>query len=216
MSLKKSLATIKQADLQERQKLSEWEEELWTGLMEKIARGKILVPGKSRSGLRGWRKLAPAAALVGLILISFLSYRLIDHFWPRLLTRPTANQNLPGASQSGEKLNPVGRELEPEKEATIKARDTGFAPPERQVEPTPPSKVEVAKTQTPPSEKMVGNRTSIVSGEGEKAVPPVPTESGHQPAPQPERIEMAFILPETGVQILWILDRNFNLEGVKK
>ncbi|MCR4395577.1 MAG: hypothetical protein NUW07_02445, partial [Candidatus Saccharicenans sp.] len=196
--------------------LPEWKEELWAGLMEKIARGKILVPGKSRSGLRGWRKLAPAAALVGLILISFLSYRLIDHFWPGLLTRPTASQNLPGASQSGEELNPVSRELEPEKEATIKAPERGPAHTERSDALKPPSRVEMARSQTPPAEKMLGTQNSIVSGAGKKAVPPVPTESGHQPAPQPERIEMAFILPETGVQILWILDRNFNLEGVKK
>lgn len=31
-----------------------------------------------------------------------------------------------------------------------------------------------------------------------------------------ERIEMAFILPESGIQVIWILDRNFNLEGEKK
>lgn len=214
--LQETLAAIKQADLKERQKLPEWDQGLWAGMMEKIAVGRISAPGKSRPGLGSWRKLAPAAALVGLILIFYLSYHLNDHFWPRSLTGPTASQNVPGASQPEEKLSLTGRELEPEKEAASKAPNTSFKLPERQVDTSPPSKVVVAETQTTASEKMVETRSGTVSEAGEKAVLPVPAESGQQSARQPERIEMAFILPESGVQILWILDRNFNLEGVKK
>jgi len=41
-------------------------------------------------------------------------------------------------------------------------------------------------------------------------------EGSRQSGSLPERIEMVFRLPESGVQVVWILDRNFNPEGVKK
>ncbi len=36
------------------------------------------------------------------------------------------------------------------------------------------------------------------------------------PETQPAKIEMAFVLPESGVQVIWILHRNFNLQGDKR
>ncbi len=36
------------------------------------------------------------------------------------------------------------------------------------------------------------------------------------PESQPEKIEMAFVLSDSGVQFIWILHRNFNLQGDKR
>lgn len=217
LTLQESMSAIKQADLKERQKLPEWDAEGWSGLMKKIASGEILISGKSLSWQLAWRKLAPVAvAVAGLILIFLLSYRLIDHFWLRPPAQQMASNDLTGTSQPEEKVIAGERKLNLKKEATTEAQIAGSTSSEEPVQPEPPSRVEAAKSRPLPSEKLTGAQTGPVSGAGEKVGPASPAGSEQQPAAQPDRVEMAFILPESGIQVLWILDRNFNLEGVKK
>ncbi|MDI6845544.1 MAG: hypothetical protein QME28_05330, partial [Candidatus Saccharicenans sp.] len=42
------------------------------------------------------------------------------------------------------------------------------------------------------------------------------TASENATAPQPDRIEMVFVLLESWVQVVWVLDRNFKLEGERQ
>ncbi|MGQ9802075.1 MAG: anti-sigma factor family protein [Candidatus Saccharicenans sp.] len=217
LTLQESMSAIREADLKERQKLPEWDEKVWAGLMKKISTGETLISGKSRSWQLAWRKLAPvAAAVAGFMLIFFLSYRLIDHFGRQAPAQQAASNDLTATGQPEEKVIANEHELNLKKEATTEAQISGSTAPEKPVQPAIPSRVEVAKSRTLPSEKSTGAQTGPVSGVGEKVGPASPAGGEQQPAAQPDRVEMAFILPESGIQVLWILDRNFNLEGVKK
>jgi hypothetical protein len=210
--IKESLAAIRQADLEESQKLPEWDEERWADLMSTIVRGESRVPGKSISGLFSWKKPALAAAAVaGLILVSFFSYHLIDRFW---LHTPS-NKDIVATGQQAGKISPAGQELKPETPTATRTPDTASISP-RQVELPTPSRLEEAKPRARPSEKIAEAKTAPVPEAGEKAGVASTGSSELQPASRPERVEMSFILPESGVQVLWILDRNINLEGVKK
>lgn len=210
--IKESLAVIKQADLEESLKLPAWNEERWAELMRAIARSDTRFHDKSISGLFSWKKPALAAAVVaGLILVSFFSYHLIDRFW---LHTPN-NKDIVATGQQAGKISPAGQELKPETPTATRTPDTTSISP-RQVELPTPSRLEEAKPRARPSEKIAEAKTAPVPEAGEKVGLPSAGGSQQQSAAQPERVEMAFILPESGVQVLWILDRNINLEGVKK
>jgi hypothetical protein len=204
-NLKDSLARIKAADSIERQGLPDWDETSWAGLMERISR--IEVSRKGRPGLTAelWKKYAGrAAAVAGLFLVALLAYFLINRFWLNPARLQIAKKEDVTTVEEKVKTDISQKEESQKKLPEVAVKKEKEIQPGSQTDRSEFFKIEEAHPKEQPSEKVI---VAEARPEGilEK-----------QPGSLPDRIEMVFKLPESGVQVVWILDRNFNLEGVKK
>jgi len=191
-SMKEALLKIKKADLAERSRLADWDEKSWSELLKRIS--AIEPPVKSRPArfFVAWResafRLALAAGIIALIVLTGIFVRQGRH-------------QLPSTAIAGkEATTPESRPEKTSTEAEITAGQPAQPAAEILTE-----KLAEAETSAGPSGKKQKIREELLSGKS--------TASENATAPQPDRIEMAFVLPESGVQVVWVLDRNFKLEG---
>ncbi|MDI6697665.1 MAG: zf-HC2 domain-containing protein [Candidatus Saccharicenans sp.] len=193
-SLKEALLKIKKADLAERSRLPDWDEKSWSKLMKRIS--AIEPPVKSRPARvfvvqrESAFRLALAAGIIALIVLTGVLVRQGRH------QLPSTAVAVKEATFSENRQEKTGTEAE------MTAGQPTQSAAEKLTE-----KLAEAETSAGPAGKIGKIREELLSGKSTAAENPA--------ARPPDRIEMAFVLPESGVQVVWILDRNFSLEGVK-
>ncbi len=191
-SLKEALLKIKRADRAERSRVPDWDEKSWSELMTRIS--TIKPPVKSRptrffvARRESAFRLALAAGIIALIILTGIFVRQGRH-------------QMPSTAVAGKETT-FSKSPQEKTEAETTARQPAPPAAEKLIE-----KSAEAETSAGAAGKTRKIREESLSGKSTTAENPT--------APPPDRIEMAFVLPESGVQLVWVLDRNFNLEGVK-
>ncbi len=216
-SLEEALRRIKEADSAQRQKIASWDKESWPAIREEIER--TAVNRQTRPGLTGQRRkryalgLAVAAAI---FLIGIMLYLVINRVGEKSPVITAANQDVVRPEIETQPATIQAEVNQLQKEAKAQAKPAELSSRESKTA----AEQSLRQKQTSP-EKRPGDTKQIAqiqaSALGGKEASSASDLSSEKTSQQPEeRIEMAFILPESGTQVIWILDRNFNLEGEKK
>lgn len=205
ITVENSLAAIRQADLKERQKLPGWDENRWQELMAKISGARREEKMSSWLPARSWKKPAiVAASMAVLVAAVFLIQTRISQFKPRPVEVAASEEK---ATMTETRVEPALR-----KEAVkIDSQEKEPGPESRPVKPA---------DRKSAGKKLLAKKE--IGGTGIRETDIFPAEKGREKITEipsdlkPGRVEMVFKLPESGIQVVWILDSEFNLRGVIK
>lgn len=216
-SLEEALRRIKEADLAESQRIASWDEESWLGIREEIGRTKVNRLAKPGLTYRRQKRYALGlATAAGIFLISILVYLIINRAAEKPPITNAANQDIvmpeietqptPTKAEVNQLQKEAGAQTKPAELSSGESKtaaEQSLRQKQTSTEKRPGDTKQIAQTQAPASTGKETSQASDLSSE----------KTSQRPQ---ERIEMAFILPDSGIQIVWILDRNFSLEGEKK
>jgi anti-sigma factor RsiW len=216
-SLEEALRRIKEADSAQSQKIASWDKESWPAIREKIWRTAVNRQAKPAQTTKRRRRYALGLAAASCIfLIGLLTYLLTDRAGEKSPITNAANQDVVMPEIETQPATIQAEVNQPQKKAKAQAKPAELSSGESKTaaeqslrqkqtstEKRPGDTKQIAQTQAPASTGKETSQASDLSSE----------KTSQRPQ---ERIEMAFILPDSGIQIVWILDRNFSLEGEKK
>lgn len=216
-SLEEALRRIKEADLAESQRIASWDEESWAGIREEIGRTKVNLLAKP--GLTSGRRKRYALGLAtaaGIFFMGILVYLVINRAAEKPPITNAANQDvvMPEIESQPARTKAEVNQLQKEAGAQTKPAELSSRESKTAAEPSSRQK-EIRPERWPGDTRQIAKTRASASG-GKEASAASDLSSGKTSEQLEERIEMAFILPESGIQVIWILDRNFNLEGEKK
>lgn len=211
--LKETLALIKEADRVEGESQVKWNEARWAELMEKISQTEMRREARLDLTARPQRKIIYGmAAAAGVLLVALLTYFLIHQTRPSSELQSAKKQSLASIKEKAQTATLQNKEVKPEREPFVSAVKKDKAA--KQAAFSQSNKTEKDRWQLSEKPEIAMAESEIMPAK-EKAT--APSAGQEKPADfLPDRIEMVFKLPESGVQLVWILDRNFSLEGGKK
>jgi hypothetical protein len=222
-SLKDSLSRIKEEDQYERQLLPDWDERRWAALITEISRTKKETPGEFRQPIRAWKTAAYVfAAGIGVMLMGVLIYYFIHQ------TKVENNQTqITRVVIKEKKEHPAEKERssipassKPAVDETLAKKAQG---PEAQIQKSKKPETEVfsstertRQAQVIPEKSLPTPAETADSGTRINQLALNLAQTEPTTGSSQERLEIILQSQESGLKILWVLDKNFDIEGVKK
>ena len=216
-SLEEALRRIKEADLAQSQKIASWDEESWLAIREEIGLAAVNRRAKPAQTTKRRRRYALGlATAVGIFLIGILAYLLTERAGEKSPVINAANQDVVRPEIKTQPVRIQAEVSRPPKEPGPQAKKAEISSPVGETEQEQSLRQKEGLSGKQPSEGRQVAQTQAPVSTGKEASQVSDLSSVKTSEQLEERIEMAFILPESGIQVVWILDRNFNLEGEKK
>lgn len=214
--IREVLENLKLAHVRDSKRLPDWSEERWARLMYRLSDSSPERKFSQVTDFFSWK--VPAFRLA---IISGVIFAVIAGFFFLKIEKNRKDISIP--VQVGRVHSAADEKLTAEKNPAI---TTAPRLPELNLKTVTPENP--ARNQ--PLSSAPRRMTSEVGKKAEHLENSTATNSFFTPGPgaaprlsieaeaenRPDRIEMAFTLPESGVQLVWILDRNFHIEGGKK